>query len=155
MTTSRQACSNGLLTLFCEGVTDINAVHELRWRIKFPDAGWNEFAYCDKSGMNCVVTRPVLPEGIKVLEVSNRSVNLQRITKNNTDGYAQTMCQVLYSDNSRTSHVYKINFTAKCKLFRPLARGILARTFMSILIKAKAEAKAKAKAKEETVIIEK
>lgn len=120
MTTSRQACSNGLLTLLCEGVTDLNAVHELRWKINFPDAGWNEFAYCGKSGMNCIVTRPELPEGIKVLEVSNRSVNIQRVAKNNTNGYAQIMCQALYSDNSRTSHVYKINFTAKCKLCRPV-----------------------------------
>ena len=120
MTTSRQACSNGLLTLSCEGVTNVNAVHKVRWKIKFPEAGWKEFSYCGKSGMNCVVTRPELPEGIKVLKVSNRSVNLQRVAKNNTNGYAQTMCQVLYSDNSRTSHVHKINFTAKCKLCRPL-----------------------------------
>ncbi|XP_020610627.1 uncharacterized protein LOC110049182 isoform X2 [Orbicella faveolata] len=114
MTTSRQACSNGLLTLSCEGITDVNAVHKVQWKIKFPGAGWNEFAYCYKYGMNCVVTRPVLSEGIKVLKVSNRSVSLQRIAKNNTNGYAQTMCQVLYKDNSLTIHVYKTNFTAKC-----------------------------------------
>lgn len=121
-TTTRQACSNGLLTLPCEGITDVNAIRKVQWKIKFPDTGWNEFAYCNKSGMNCIVTRPVLPEGIKVLKVSNRTVSLQRISKNNTDGYAQTLCQVLYSDNSLTSHVYKINFTAKCELCWPLVR---------------------------------
>lgn len=137
MTTSRQACSNGLLTLFYEGVTNVNAVRKFQWKIKFPDADWDEFSYCGKSGMNCVVTRPVLSEGIKVLKVSNRSVSLQRIAKNNTNGYAQTMCQVLYLNNSMTSHVYKINFTAKCKLCCPLVRCTYARTLTRIVIKTK------------------
>ncbi|XP_078371308.1 uncharacterized protein LOC144654950 [Oculina patagonica] len=109
-----QACFNGPLTLHCELVTNLSAVYELHWKIKLPGTGWNEFSYCNKSSTNCIVTRPMLPEGIKVLNNSYGSVTLERITKNNTNGHAQTLCEVHYSDNSVTSHIYEINFNVRC-----------------------------------------
>ncbi|KAL9971990.1 hypothetical protein ACROYT_G018221 [Oculina patagonica] len=109
-----QACFNEPLTLHCETVTSPTAVYELQWKIKLPGTGWSEFSYCNKSRINCIVTRPMLPGGIKVLSNSNGTVTLERITKNNTNGHAQTLCEVHYSNNSVTSHIYEIKFTARC-----------------------------------------
>ncbi|KAL9971986.1 hypothetical protein ACROYT_G018217 [Oculina patagonica] len=109
-----QACFNEPLTLHCETVTNLTAVYELQWKIKLPGTGWSEFSYCNKSRMNCIVTRPMLPGGIKVLSNSNGTVTLERITKNNTKGHTQILCEVHYSNNVVTSHIYVINFTARC-----------------------------------------
>ena len=57
----------------------------------------------------------MLPEGIKVLTASSDTVTLQRRVEKDTDGYAQLMFEVRYLGIPVITHVYKVNFTRRCK----------------------------------------
>ena len=93
----------------------MNTVDKIQWKIKYPGSGWVKFSHCNKFSKNCILTRSVLPEGIRVLKVSNGTVTLKRTAENSTDGYARLLCEVHYLNNSVITHLYEVNFTARCK----------------------------------------
>lgn len=119
--TTKQACTIGLSTLHCEAARNVNTVRLVQWKIKYPGNGWIKFSHCNKYSKNCIVTRSVLPEGIRVLKVSNGTVTLQRTAENNTDAYVSFLCEVHYL-NSSVTHVYEVSFTARCKSSCPLVK---------------------------------
>ena len=111
--TQIRACRNWPLNVLCKVVKDLNSALEVEWKFKFPETGWNRVSYCNSK--SCIVTRPILPEGIKVLNVSKGTVTLESVTKNNTNYHAQAMCQAYFSDQSMHYEIFEINFIAKCK----------------------------------------
>ena len=61
-----------------------------------PGNKWISFGYCNyyKSGITCTVMESMLPEGIKVLEISNGTMTLQRMAENDTNHHFRAACIV-------------------------------------------------------------
>ena len=119
----RQECRNGQFTLYCEADTNMNAVQDKEWKIKFSDTGWVTFSSCSNisSVINCFDLRDKLPVGITLLNHSNGAMTIERSRNASAShDHAQIMCQVHYFDHSvsPSSRVYQVNFTAQCKFSR-------------------------------------
>ena len=90
------------------------------------------FAYCSGS-MACVVIKPLLPNGIKVLNIVNGTLTIQRSARNSTNNQAQPLkCEVHYSNHSVKHHVLKTNFMA-CIRTQRLADVNLTRALRDML----------------------
>lgn len=117
---ARPACAKGLSTILCQecgaSLRNVNTVDTAQWKIKYPNTGWIKFSRCMKYNTSCVVTRPMLPDGIRVLKASIDTVILQRRVENNTDGYARLMFEVNYMDIPVITHVFEVNFTRRRNL---------------------------------------
>ncbi|KAJ7336476.1 hypothetical protein OS493_011677 [Desmophyllum pertusum] len=85
--TKGDACFDEPFTVRCEAVKRVNGIKDLE----------------------CKGT--LLPNGIKVLNISRGTLTLQGSAKNSTNHQTQFKCQVQYSDNSANTDVQKINFT--------------------------------------------
>ncbi|KAL9983642.1 hypothetical protein ACROYT_G005845 [Oculina patagonica] len=115
VTATGDACFDEPLTVRCEALQRVDRVVDVEWKVRNPNNHqWIRFAYCDKS-MACMVMKPRLPNGIKVMNISNGNLTLQRSTKNSTNSQAQLKCEVHHSDNSINYHVREINFTVCIK----------------------------------------
>ncbi len=115
-TATGSACFDEPLTVRCEALQRVNKVVDVEWKLrttKNSSGSWIRFAYCDKF-MACMVMKPRLPNGIRVMNISNGNLTLQRSAKNSTNSQAQLKCEVHYKDNSLNYYVHQINFTA-CK----------------------------------------
>ena len=108
------ACFDEPLIVRCEALQTVNRVVDVEWKAQnFKSDPWMRFGYCSGS-MACVVRKPLLPNGIKAVNIFNGTLTIQRSAKNSTNRQAQLKCEVHYSDHSVKHHVLKMNFTA-CK----------------------------------------
>ena len=110
---------NGVLTLSCEAVRNMDGDYEVQWKIQFPGQRWKNFFYClYKSDVRCHVEIQTLPEGIKVLNNSNGIATLERSERNAVHDHARILCQVHDITDPSTAprrHTYEVKFTARCK----------------------------------------
>lgn len=110
-------CFNEPLTLPCKAIQRVDGIIDVEWKarnINSKSEPWIRFAYCNKF-MVCVVTKPRLPNGIEVVNISDAgSLTIQGSAKNSPNSQAQLKCEVHYSDNSKNHRAHQINFTV-CK----------------------------------------
>jgi len=117
----RQAYSeSGLLILHCKEPArriKIEDIEDLEWRILVPGKKWMTFGYCGhhESRFKCLVTRSILPEGVKIRKISNGTLTLQRIAENSTFHNLRAACIVHGHLNLLAAHFYDVEFTKKRK----------------------------------------
>ena len=76
------------------------------------------FGYCEyyKSGIICTAMESMLPEGIKVLEIANGTMTLQRMAANDTKHHFRAACIVHSQTDFVAGHFYDVDLSKKCKL---------------------------------------
>ena len=96
---------------------------DVEWEAKDSKSSqWNRFAYCN-GFLTCMIEQAMLPNGVKVTNISNGTVTLQPSAKTMTDGITELKCVVHYSDSTvntpqRVVKMHYSNFTV-CKFSSP------------------------------------
>ena len=117
-------CFDELLIHPCKGLHTLDkTIDDVEWKTKDSKSDrWTRFALCNKL-LACKVEQAILPNGVKVMNISNGTVTLQPSAKIMTDGITELKCLVHYSDSTINTpmSVVKIhysNFTL-CKFSCP------------------------------------
>lgn len=116
-------CFDERLNYRCEGLNRVDkSIKDVEWRAKNSKSNqWIRTTYCN-GFMTCIVEQPMLPNGVKVTNISNGTLTLQPSAKTVTDDIIELKCLVHYTDSTiNTPRVVKIhysNFTV-CKFRCP------------------------------------
>lgn len=97
-------------------------IKDVAWRARNSKSDpWIRYAYCDGS-LTCIVEKPMLPNGVKVMNVSKGTLTLRPSAKTTTVGITELRCLVHYSDSTTNSpRVVKIHYSnlTVCKFSCP------------------------------------
>lgn len=107
-------CFDELLIHPCKGLYRLDkTIEDVQWETKDSKSDqWIRFALCNKL-LACIVKQAILPNGVKVMNISNGTVTLQPSAKIMTDGITELKCLVHYSDSTTNTppSIVKIHYS--------------------------------------------
>ena len=112
---ARYLCPGEVTTLKCDHAALRNGhkIEDVVWRVN-NSQGWTSVAFCNRS-LACILTKPEVADGIKLLGISNGALTITRTTRNAaTSSHMDFKCEI-HNGSHTLRHQVKIKLDVECK----------------------------------------